>query len=121
MVTVVNKDNSNWEMLYNHSIVLLDMASKLSFEVYSQKFNYRSRFDFCFLDSGEQNSFEVTLNNEGDIVTINLHQWETERHIENAEPLKLRTGEKRIWIKWRTLGSEKKNFRKFDFTIWIEI
>ena len=124
MVTVINKDNSKWRLMYNDHVLLLDKANSLIFEIADEKLVFKAIIEFIFSDSGEKFKANINISEDGLKVTITLFQWDTNDslfHVEVTEPIKLNTvNGQRIWLKYRTQTNEKTQNRNFHLSVWGE-
>ena len=124
MVTVINKNNNKYRLIYNDHVLLLDKANRLTFDIEDKKMKFKIQIEFIFLDSGEKLNANFDVSEDGLKVTITLFQWETKdsvSHVEVIEPIKLNTvNAQRIWLKYRTQTNEKTQNRNFHLSVWGE-
>lgn len=124
MIKVINKDNSEWKLIYDADILLLDKSKRLSFDIDDKDSNFKIIINFHFLDDGEKMKTKVDVSDDGSVLDITLYQWDSSapnNNVENVEPLKLHSlSGKKIWCKFRTQTSEKNNWRNFHLTTWLE-
>jgi len=124
MVTVINKDNSKWRLLYNDHLLLLDKSNSLTFDIADEKLAFTAQIEFIFSDSGEKLKANINVSEDGSKVIITLYQWDTHNslaHVEVIEPVKLNTvNGQRIWLKYRTQTNERNFQRNFHLSLWGE-
>ncbi len=121
MITAISKDGIKRRVIFNDTILLVDLEDKLSFSFKDEKLSFELTFNFIFSDEGEELMTSGTVSDDGKIVTMTLHKWNNSLGTEVTKPIELSTSAgKRIWIKFKTFADKKNSFRSFHLTIWGE-
>jgi len=123
MITAINKDGKEKrQVLYNEIILMVDKYDSLTFDAKNEEFNFDMKFTFEFTDSGEEFKSKGNYSRENKELKLSLEKWYSQSRVENTEPIELvlDSGLK-IWIKYGTSASEKRDFRMFHLTVWGKI
>jgi hypothetical protein len=67
MITAISKDGIKRRVIFNDTILLVDLEDKLSFSFKDEKLNFELTFNFIFSDEGEELMTSGTLSDDGKI------------------------------------------------------
>jgi len=121
MIISISKDGIKRRVIFNDTILLVDMEDKLLFSFKDEKLTFELTFNFIFSDEGEELTTSGNVSDNGKTVTMTLYKWNNSLGTEVTKPIELSTTTgKRIWIKFKTFAEKKNSLRSFHLTIWGE-
>ncbi|MFD2583406.1 DUF6864 domain-containing function [Pedobacter vanadiisoli] len=121
-VTATSTDGFKRRIIYNESILLVDIDDTLSFSFHDEKLKITLTLNFTFSKDGEPLKTSGNLSEDKKTVNMILYKWDKLEGSEILKPVILTATQsgKKIWIKFKSSADVKNSFRFFHLTIWGE-
>ena len=121
MIKAISKDGIVRRVLLNDSVLLVDGEDKLSFYLKDESLQLEQTLNFTFSEGGEELKTSGTVQEDGKIINLTLHKWDSNLGTEVTKPIELSAKNgKRVWVKFKTSANKKASFRSFHLTVWGE-